>query len=107
MTANRGCGWFPETGDQMTFRTPNLLLEPMAEKHLGFMQAEVSKWEVAQRLSSVPHPYPDGGAAEWFQVTVALVFVSAYGVLFSYLIWSGLKSIWSRLTVNSSEQSAD
>ena len=49
----------------------------------------------------------DGGAAEWFQVTVALVFVSAYGVLFSYLIWSGLKSIWNRLTVNSSEQSAE
>ena len=27
----------------MTFRTPNLLLEPMAEKHLGFVQAEASK----------------------------------------------------------------
>ena len=49
----------------------------------------------------------DGGTAEWFQVTVALVFVGAYGVLFSYLIWSGLKSIWNRLTVNSSEQSAE
>ena len=56
MTANRGCGWFPETSDQMTFRTPKLRLEPMAEKHLGFVQAEASKWEVAQRLSSVPHP---------------------------------------------------
>ena len=67
MTANRGCGWFPETGDQMTFRTPNLLLEPMAEKHLGFVQAEVSKWEVAQRLSSVPHPYPDDGAADYLK----------------------------------------
>ena len=50
MTANRGCGWFPETSEQMTFRTPMLLLEPLAEQHLVFVQAEASKWEVAQRL---------------------------------------------------------
>ena len=65
MTANRGCGWFPETTDQMTFRTPKLLLEPLAEQHLVFVQAEASKWEVAQRLSSVPHPYPEDGASSF------------------------------------------
>ena len=69
MTANRGCGWFPETGDQMTFRTPNLLLEPMAEKHLDFVQAEASKWEVARWLCQVPHPYPDDGASSFLADT--------------------------------------
>ena len=55
MTVNRGCGWFPETGDQITFRTPNLLLEPMAEKHLGFVQTEV---EVEVAGLERAHPIP-------------------------------------------------
>ena len=49
----------------------------------------------------------NGGTAEWFQVTVALVAVGGYGFLFSYLIWSGLKSIWNRLTGSGSEQPAE
>ena len=38
-----------------------------------------------------------GGTAEWFHVAIALVFIAAYGFFFSYLIWSGLKWIWTRL----------
>ena len=40
----------------------------------------------------------NGAIIEWGKVAFALVFVAAYGFLFSYLIWNGLKWMWTRLT---------
>lgn len=39
----------------------------------------------------------DGAIIEWGKIAFALVFVAAYGFLFSYLIWSGLKWMRTRL----------
>ena len=57
--------WFPDAAQLAAFNTPNLSLELYDESHVDFAQEHVSKWEVAQWLSAVPHPYQEGGAAEF------------------------------------------
>lgn len=63
------CRWFPETPALASFKTPTLQLDLFSEEHVDFVQREVARWEVAQWLSRVPHPYPDGGAADFLQHT--------------------------------------
>jgi RimJ/RimL family protein N-acetyltransferase len=48
--------------------TERLILRPFEPGDAPVVQREVSRVEIA-RMIAVPHPYPDGAAAEWIQTT--------------------------------------
>lgn len=45
--------------------TDRLTLRPFTQDDAPAVQILVSAYEVALNTLSIPHPYPDGGAAEW------------------------------------------
>jgi [ribosomal protein S5]-alanine N-acetyltransferase len=46
-------------------RTPRLLLRPFLPEDAPAVQGYLSAWEVASTTAALPHPYPEGAAAEW------------------------------------------
>lgn len=52
---------------EMTVRleTEHLILRPFAAADAETVQSRAGLWEVARMTSRIPHPYPEGAAAEW------------------------------------------
>ena len=50
---------------QPTLTTERLILRPCVAGDAEAIQRLVSNIEIARNTLSIPHPYPDGGAAEW------------------------------------------
>ena len=50
---------------QPTLRTARLILRPFTLDDAPAVQRLVSSYEVALNTLFIPHPYPEGGAAEW------------------------------------------
>ncbi|HYH83073.1 MAG TPA: GNAT family N-acetyltransferase [Longimicrobium sp.] len=52
---------------QPTLRTARLVLRPFTPADAGEVHAIVSDREIAYNTAHIPHPYPDGMAAEWIE----------------------------------------
>ena len=50
---------------QPALTTERLILRPCEADDADAVQRLVSDVEIARNTASIPHPYPDGGAAEW------------------------------------------
>ncbi|HET7436507.1 MAG TPA: GNAT family protein [Thermoanaerobaculia bacterium] len=50
---------------QPTLRTARLTLRPLVAEDAPAVQRLVSSIEIARNTLMIPHPYPDGAAAEW------------------------------------------
>lgn len=46
-----------------------VVIEPVALIHAERLQCLISDPAVAETTSNIPHPYPEGGAAEWIRQT--------------------------------------
>ena len=57
--------------EQPTLRTERLILRPFTMDDAGEVHAIVSDREIAYNTAHIPHPYPDGMAAEWIERTLA------------------------------------
>jgi RimJ/RimL family protein N-acetyltransferase len=67
---------------QPTLTTERLVLRPCVAADAESIQRLVSDIEIARNTLSIPHPYPEGGAAEWIAThekhyanSIAIVFV--------------------------------
>lgn len=49
----------------MIIATERLLLRPFTQDDAPAVQRLVSAYEIAENTLLIPHPYPDGAAAEW------------------------------------------
>ena len=49
----------------VTLETQRLILRPYRPEDAEAVQRFVGLWEIARMTSRVPHPYPEGAAAEW------------------------------------------
>jgi RimJ/RimL family protein N-acetyltransferase len=49
--------------------TERLVLRPLEVADAPVIQREVSRVEIARMTLTIPHPYPDGGAAAWIAQT--------------------------------------
>jgi RimJ/RimL family protein N-acetyltransferase len=52
---------------QPSITTERLLLRPCVASDADAVQRLVSDIEVARQTLNIPHPYPEGGAAEWIE----------------------------------------
>jgi len=50
---------------QPTLTTERLILRPFVAEDAGAVQRLVSDIEIARNTLHIPHPYPEGGAAQW------------------------------------------
>jgi RimJ/RimL family protein N-acetyltransferase len=50
---------------QPTLTTERLILRPCVAEDAGAIQRLVSDIEIARNTLHIPHPYPEGGAAQW------------------------------------------
>ena len=50
---------------EVTLETEHLVLRPYRPEDAEAVQRYVGLWEIARMTSRVPHPYPEGAAAEW------------------------------------------
>ncbi len=61
----------PEARQESTFEmtvrleTEHVILRPFEAADAEAVQGYVSLWEIARMTSRIPHPYPEGAAAEW------------------------------------------
>jgi RimJ/RimL family protein N-acetyltransferase len=53
--------------EQPTLRTERLILRPFTMDDAGEVHAIVSDREIAYNTAHIPHPYPEGMAAEWIE----------------------------------------
>jgi ribosomal-protein-alanine N-acetyltransferase len=56
--------------EQPTLRTERLVLRPFATGDAPAVHDIVSDREIAYNTAHIPHPYPDGMAAEWIERTL-------------------------------------
>lgn len=57
--------------EQPTLRTERLILRPFAPADADAVHAIVSDREIAYSTAHIPHPYPEGLAAEWIERVTA------------------------------------
>ena len=56
---------FESPGEQPSLHTERLILRPFTPKDAAEVHRIVSDREIAANTMHIPHPYPDGMAAEW------------------------------------------
>lgn len=49
----------------MHIRTERLILRPFAQSDADTVTALAGNWNVARMVATIPHPYPEGLAADW------------------------------------------
>jgi RimJ/RimL family protein N-acetyltransferase len=57
--------------EQPTLRTDRLVLRPFSMADAAAVHEIVSDREIAYNTAHIPHPYPEGMAAEWIERTMA------------------------------------
>jgi len=61
---------FDPPGPQPTIQTPRLIMRPFTAKDADEVHRIVSEREIAHNTMHIPHPYPEGMAAEWIDRVV-------------------------------------
>jgi RimJ/RimL family protein N-acetyltransferase len=72
----------PEPRAQPTLTTERLVLRPLAPDDAPAVQALIAEREIAANTLTIPHPYPEGGAAEWIEKHAG-EFARGAGVVFA------------------------
>lgn len=70
-----------ESESQPSLLTPRLVLRPLESADAPAVQAMCSEKAVAATTASIPHPYPENGAASWI-LTLEALFLSGRGAIF-------------------------
>ncbi len=70
---------------QPRLHTERLILRPFTLADADDVQHLASAWEVADTTLNIPHPYPDGAAAQWIN-TLQPNFEAGTGVTFAIVL---------------------